>query len=103
MTDARLSPAHDNVVLGPLALEANLPERFYRGGGAIAAFRGSEQPGEFTPEDWVAFHHHALRRARGRAPAFPTGGSCGTPCCRSPSAGSARRISRRTAPPPRCS
>jgi mannose-6-phosphate isomerase len=53
VTDARLSPANDNVVLGPVALGANLPERFYRGGGAIAAFRGIEQMGEFTPEDWV--------------------------------------------------
>jgi mannose-6-phosphate isomerase len=53
VTDARLSASHDNVVLGPVALAANLPERFYRGGAAIAAFRGIEQVGEFTPEDWV--------------------------------------------------
>jgi mannose-6-phosphate isomerase len=47
-------PAHDNVVLAPIALAANLPERFYRGGAAIASFRGIEQTSEFTPEDWIA-------------------------------------------------
>jgi mannose-6-phosphate isomerase len=36
------------VVLGP-----NQPERFYRGGPAIARFRGLPPGGERTPEDWV--------------------------------------------------
>jgi mannose-6-phosphate isomerase len=47
------SELHDNVVQRPIALAANLPERFYRGGAAIAAFRGLSSPGEFTPEDWI--------------------------------------------------
>ena len=96
MTDARLSPAHDNVVLGPLALEANLPERFYRGGAAIAAFRGSEQVGRVhAPRTGSLPPPRSSASTRPGSPASPTGGSCGTPSCRSPSAGSARRISRR--------
>lgn len=42
-------PALQPVVLGP-----NQSERFYRGGPAIAAFRGLPTPGERYPEDWVA-------------------------------------------------
>ena len=42
-------PAPQPVVLGP-----NQSERFYRGGPAIAAFRGLPAPGERYPEDWVA-------------------------------------------------
>jgi mannose-6-phosphate isomerase len=53
VSEARSLPSHDNVVHGPVVLDANLPERFYRGGAAIARFRGIEQVGEFTPEDWV--------------------------------------------------
>jgi mannose-6-phosphate isomerase len=53
VTGARSPSSHDNVVLGPVALAANLPERFYRGGAAIARFRGIEQSGAFTPEDWI--------------------------------------------------
>jgi mannose-6-phosphate isomerase len=37
----------------PFLLEANQPERFYRGGAAIAAFRGEPWRGDFVPEDWV--------------------------------------------------
>jgi mannose-6-phosphate isomerase class I len=37
----------------PLVLGPNQPRRFYRGGGAIARFRGLEQTGEYMPEDWV--------------------------------------------------
>jgi mannose-6-phosphate isomerase len=48
------SAVHDNVVLGPVVLAANLPERFYRGGAAIAAFRGLGDAAPFTPEDWIA-------------------------------------------------
>ena len=39
----------------PLTLPPNQPPQFYRGGQAIAAFRGSGAAGtEFGPEDWVA-------------------------------------------------
>ena len=38
----------------PVLLPANQPERFYRGGAAIAALRGDAQAMEFGPEDWVA-------------------------------------------------
>lgn len=37
----------------PVRLPANQPERFYRGGAAIARLRGTP-PREFGPEDWVA-------------------------------------------------
>jgi mannose-6-phosphate isomerase len=39
--------------LAPVRLPANQPDRFYRGGAAIAALRGSAAR-EFGPEDWVA-------------------------------------------------
>lgn len=44
-----------NIPLGltPVRLPANQPDRFYRGGQAIAALRGTT-PKEFGPEDWVA-------------------------------------------------
>jgi mannose-6-phosphate isomerase len=54
MSEHRPALAHDNVVHAPVVLDANLPERFYRGGAAIARFRGIEQVSEFTPEDWMA-------------------------------------------------
>jgi mannose-6-phosphate isomerase len=39
----------------PVALPANQPpDRFYRGGERIAAFRGAGNPGPRTPEDWIA-------------------------------------------------
>ena len=39
----------------PLLLPANQPRSFYRGGGRIAAFRGTPAPGDpYLPEDWVA-------------------------------------------------
>ncbi|GAB3597220.1 class I mannose-6-phosphate isomerase [Microbacterium tumbae] len=38
----------------PLLLDANQPlERPYRGGAGIARFRGTSQPGEYAPEDFV--------------------------------------------------
>ncbi|MEU4441808.1 class I mannose-6-phosphate isomerase [Actinosynnema sp. NPDC050801] len=37
----------------PIALEANQPRQFYRGGAAIAAFR-SQAEADRGPEDWVA-------------------------------------------------
>lgn len=38
----------------PVLLEANQPERFYRGGAAIAELRGAVNAEEWGPEDWVA-------------------------------------------------
>jgi mannose-6-phosphate isomerase len=37
----------------PIRLTANQPQRFYRGGSAIARFRGNSLDGEHVPEDWV--------------------------------------------------
>ncbi len=39
--------------LGPIVLEPNVVERFYRGGPAIARFRDAPVGHERTPEDWV--------------------------------------------------
>jgi mannose-6-phosphate isomerase len=38
----------------PVELGPNQPRQFYRGGAAIAAFRGTAVVDEFRPEDWVA-------------------------------------------------
>jgi mannose-6-phosphate isomerase len=37
----------------PIALAANQPQRFYRGGAGIARFRGTPQPGPDRPEDFI--------------------------------------------------
>ena len=37
----------------PVVLPPNAVPRFYRGGPAMAAFRGSEPVGDRVPEDWV--------------------------------------------------
>jgi mannose-6-phosphate isomerase len=41
------------VLNAPVVLGPNQPERFYRGGAGIAHFRGTTQPSEYVPEDWV--------------------------------------------------
>jgi mannose-6-phosphate isomerase len=41
-------------LLGPTVLGPNQPWRFYRGGAAIAAFRGLPLLGDHFPEDWIA-------------------------------------------------
>ena len=38
----------------PVKLGSNQPRQFYRGGAAIAAFRGTASEDPFRPEDWVA-------------------------------------------------
>jgi mannose-6-phosphate isomerase len=37
----------------PMKLSANQFRRFYRGGAAIARFRGAADTGQYVPEDWV--------------------------------------------------
>jgi mannose-6-phosphate isomerase len=37
-----------------IELTANEPRQFYRGGGALSAFRGTPAVDEYRPEDWVA-------------------------------------------------
>jgi mannose-6-phosphate isomerase len=41
------------VVSAPIVLGPNQPAHFYRGGAGIARFRGTPQPSEFSPEDWI--------------------------------------------------
>jgi len=38
----------------PIVLSPNQPPHFYRGGAAIAAFRGISPDGDRVPEDWLA-------------------------------------------------
>ena len=47
-------PWATGVPSAPIVLGPNQPERFYRGGAGIARFRGTPQPSEYVPEDWVA-------------------------------------------------
>ena len=37
----------------PIVLGPNQPPQFYRGGAGIARFRGTPQPSEYSPEDWI--------------------------------------------------
>lgn len=37
----------------PIVLAPNQPAHFYRGGAGIARFRGTPQPSEYSPEDWI--------------------------------------------------
>jgi mannose-6-phosphate isomerase len=39
--------------VNPIRLEANQPRRFYRGGAAIARFRGGPVTDDHVPEDWI--------------------------------------------------
>ena len=41
------------VLNAPIVLGPNQPAHFYRGGAGIARFRGTPQPSERSPEDWV--------------------------------------------------
>jgi mannose-6-phosphate isomerase len=49
-----VTSVHNGRAVRPLALAANQPQQFYRGGASIAALRGVEDGGDFGPEDWVA-------------------------------------------------
>jgi hypothetical protein len=48
-----VTEAAQQEVLGPIVLGPNQPWRFYRGGAAIAPFRGLPVLGDHFPEDWV--------------------------------------------------
>lgn len=41
------------VLNAPIAVGPNQPAHFYRGGAGIARFRGTAQPSEHSPEDWI--------------------------------------------------
>lgn len=40
--------------MNPLVLSPNLPRQFYRATGAAAAFRHTDPPDEYRPEEWLA-------------------------------------------------
>lgn len=43
-----------SAALAPIALAANQPQQFYRGGSSIADLRETSDDRDFGPEDWVA-------------------------------------------------
>lgn len=64
---------------GPVVLGPNQPERFYRGGTRIAAFRAgadggtAPQPGDHLPEDWVGSATAVFGSATGGLTRLPDG------------------------------
>lgn len=57
----------------PILLPANQPPRFYRGGGAIARFRGGRFAHDHVPEDWVGSTTPILGSAPLGLTALPSG------------------------------
>ena len=57
----------------PVALPANQPEQFYRGGAAIADLRGGGDDRTFGPEDWVASTTTRFGQARSGLSHLPDG------------------------------
>jgi mannose-6-phosphate isomerase len=58
----------------PFLLGPNQPERFYRGGAAIARFRGTDPGGERVPEDWVGSTTTVFGAAEAGLTRLPDGG-----------------------------
>jgi mannose-6-phosphate isomerase len=58
----------------PIRLPANQPHRFYRGGAAIARFRGTAPADENVPEDWVGSTTSILGSAPDGLTTLPDGG-----------------------------
>ncbi|GAA4028865.1 class I mannose-6-phosphate isomerase [Allokutzneria multivorans] len=59
--------------LKPVTLAANQPDRFYRGGAAIAELRGAEDAAEWGPEDWVASITTLFAQPRAGLSSLPDG------------------------------
>lgn len=57
----------------PIRLDANQPRHFYRGGSAIARFRGVSSSDEYTPEDWIGSTTAMFGRARDGLSRLPDG------------------------------
>jgi mannose-6-phosphate isomerase len=57
----------------PIRLTANQPWRFYRGGGAIARFRGDAPAHDHAPEDWVGSTTAILNSAPNGLSTLPDG------------------------------
>jgi mannose-6-phosphate isomerase len=63
-------------VAEPTRLEINTPQRFYRGGERILAFRGLPVPDDFDgrrPEDWLASATHLFAEGGGGVSRLATG------------------------------
>ncbi len=64
------------MTLAPVPLELNTPQRFYRGGRNILAFRGLPVPAGFDdrrPEDWLASTAHLFAEGGGGLTVLPDG------------------------------
>jgi mannose-6-phosphate isomerase len=57
----------------PIRLAANQPQRFYRGGAAIAHFRGHPANQEYVPEDWIGSTTSILDAAPNGLSTLPDG------------------------------
>jgi mannose-6-phosphate isomerase len=57
----------------PIRLPANQPHRFYRGGAAIASFRGTTFTDDHAPEDWVGSTTTILGEAPSGLSVLPDG------------------------------
>lgn len=57
----------------PIRLAANQPHRFYRGGAAIASFRGTTFADDHAPEDWVGSTTSILGEAPSGLSTLPDG------------------------------
>lgn len=57
----------------PIRLAANQPHRFYRGGAAIAHFRGTSFADDHVPEDWVGSTTSILGEAPSGLSVLPDG------------------------------
>lgn len=60
--------------LSPIPLGPNQPDRPYRGGAGIAELRGTEQPSEFSPEDFVGSATEIFSGGGVGLTALPSGG-----------------------------
>jgi mannose-6-phosphate isomerase len=58
----------------PIPLAANQPQRFYRGGEAIARFRGAATADDHVPEDWIGSTTAILGSAPLGLTTLPDGG-----------------------------
>ncbi len=57
----------------PIALGPNQLHRFYRGGAALAEFRGGEPSDNYAPEDWVGSTTTAFGESRMGLSELPDG------------------------------
>ena len=87
----------------PLRLPPNQLHRFYRGGAAIARFRGTPSSDEYAPEDWVGSTSTTSAPRRRQACHGSRTGRSREAVAADPEASSARSTCAASAPTPCCS